>query len=112
MKVEDLYVLVGMVLPEFYCILATDVDVHTATRAVGFRVIRKLLGIFPNGNKSIPQKPLLSAGKAFQELNNFVVDKESVTHRQSLEKPKRRSNSSSVAKSETGRSIFSASFLR
>ena len=57
---------------------------------------------------------LVFAGKRFDELNDFVVNEEAILHDgwSSSERFNRRSNSSNVANSDAGLSIFSASFLR
>src|ERR1039457_5522391 len=112
MQVENFYVPVGVVLPKLDGVFAADVNVHTAIRRVGFGVIGKLLRIIPNGHNAVSQNSLLIAGKRFEKLNDFVVSEEPVIHGQLPVMPSRRSKSSSVANSEAGWSIFSASFLR
>jgi len=112
MQIKNFYVPVGVVLPELDGVFAADVDVHAASRVVGFGVIGKFLRIIADGNEPVSQKPLLAAGKRFEKLNDFIVNEETVVHCQLPDKPRRRSKSSSVANSEAGRSIFPASFLR
>jgi hypothetical protein len=112
MQIESFYVPVSMVLPELDGVFAANVDVHAAARVVGFGVVGKLLRIIADSNEPVPQKPLFPAGKRFQKLNDFIVNEEPVVHGQWPDNPRRRSKSSSVANSEAGRSIFSASFLR
>lgn len=103
---------VGVILPELDGVFATNVYVHVAARVIGFGVIGKLLRIIADGDEPVSQKLLLPAGKCFEKLIDFIVNEESVVHCQLPDKPRRRSKSSSVANSEAGRSIFSASFLR
>ena len=112
MQVENFYVPVSVILSKLDSVFAADVDVHSATRMVGFGVIGKFLRIIADGNEPVAQKPLLTAGKRFEKLNDLIVNEQTVVHGQLPDKPRRRSKSSSVANSEAGRSILSASFLR
>ena len=112
MQIKNFYMPVSVVLPELDGVFAADVYVHASACVVGFGVIGKLLRVIANGDESVSQKPSLPAGKRFEILNDFIVNEETVVHCQLPDKPRRRSKSSSVANSEAGRSIFSASFLR
>ncbi len=112
MQIEDFYVPVGVILPELDGISAADVDVHAAVGVVGFSVIGKSPWFIADSDEPVAQKTLLPAGKRFEKLNDFVVNEQTVVHGQLPDKPRRRSKSSSVANSEAGWSIFSASFLR
>ena len=103
---------VGVILPEFDTVFAADVDIYPATNIVGFGIVGKFLRIIADCNEPISQKLLVTSGKRFKKLKDFVVNEKAIAHRQSPEGPIRRSKSSSVANSEAGRSIFSASFFR
>lgn|GEM_PF-3018388 len=110
MQIENFYAPVGVILPELDGVFAADVDVHAAVGVVRFGVIGKFLWIIADGSEPVAQKPLLPAGKGSEKLND--LNEQSVVQGQLSDKPSRRSKSSSVANSEAGRSIFSASFLR
>jgi hypothetical protein len=67
MQMENFYVPVGVILPELDGVFAADVDVHATACVVGFGVIGKLLRVIADGDKTVPQNPLLAAGEAFRE---------------------------------------------
>ena len=80
MQVKYFYVPVGVVLPELDSVFAADVDIHAATRVVGFSVIGKVLRIIADGNEPVAQKSMLPAGKRFEKLNDFIVNEQTVVH--------------------------------
>src|ERR1039457_5810994 len=114
MRVENLYVFVGVVFPKLDRIFSADVNINPAARIVVFGVIGIPARIVSNGDEAVSEHPLVFAGKRFDELNDFVVNEEAILHDgwSSSERFNRRSNSSNVANSDAGLSIFSASFLR
>ena len=105
---------VSMVFPELDGVFANDMNPHPATNAVGFDVIRIAAWKALNGHETVSQQALILARPCFEELNDFVVNEQTIIHwpLPSSGNFNRWSKSSSVANSEAGLSILVESFLR
>src|SRR5882762_7948207 len=107
MYIENFYMAVGMILPEFHGIFAANMDVQRAFGDVTLQIVGKFLRLVTNGHEAIPQNPLFTAGKRFQKLNDRIVNEQTIIHCPFSEKPSRRSKSAKVANLGAGWSIFS-----
>lgn len=76
MEVEDFYVPVGVIDPEFDGIAATDVDRNGSAGRVCLIVVRTSRGMIANGGKAIAEIFPVGLGQAFDEADDIVVDEE------------------------------------